>query len=265
VIGASRVRVDLPDAGSREELVGRLRRAAEAVATRDVERCGVAVPAPFDYERGIALLRHKLAALYGVDVRGELAAALGIDPAALSFLNDAAAFGLGEWWAGAARGYPRTVAITLGTGLGSAFLADGRIVQSGPSVPPEGALYLVPFRGAAVEERISRRGLLARYGAGRGLDVQHVAERARHGDVHAREAFDHVAAELAEFLVPWLVRFEAGCLVVGGSIARAWDLIEPVLEPALAPVESLELVTVAAAIDDAPLLGAAVHASGVHQ
>ena len=41
------------------------------------------------------------------------------------FVNDAEAFGLGEWRAGAARGRRRAVAITLGTGVGSVFVADG--------------------------------------------------------------------------------------------------------------------------------------------
>jgi glucokinase len=152
------------------------------------------------------------------------------------------------------------VGVTLGTGLGSAFLADGRIVDSGPDVPLNGALYVVPFRGADVEDRISRRGLLARY-AEPGVDVEHVAERARRGDTRAAAAFDGVAAELAEFLTPWLVGFGAGGLVVGGSIARSWDLIEPALRTGLEAVPSLDLVVPATQIDDAPLLGAALHAA----
>lgn len=261
VVPESRRRIALPSGGSREELVARLVGAAEAVASDRIERCGVAVPAPFDYERGIFRLRHKLSGLYGVDVRHELAEPLGLSGSAVTFVNDAAAFLLGEWWAGAAQGHARAVGITLGTGLGSAFLADGRIVDSGPNVPADGALYLVPFRGEPVEERISRGALLARY-AEPGIDVEQIAARARDGDARASDAFRTVAADLAEFLCPWLDGFRAGCLVVGGSIAHAWDLLEPVLRPALAPVEPLELLARAARIDDAPLLGAALHAAG---
>ena len=54
---------------------------------------------------------------------------------AVQFLNDADAFALGEWWAGAAKGGRRVVAATLGTGLGSAFLADGHIVHDAPGIP----------------------------------------------------------------------------------------------------------------------------------
>ena len=68
---------------------------------------------------------------------------------------------------------------------------------------------------------------------------------------------DELGQALGEFLRPWLLAFEPGCLVVGGSIARSWQLIRPGLLAELRPVESLERVTVAEHIDDAALLGAA--------
>jgi len=260
----SRFRLQLRPDGSRTELLACILGAA-AAAGSDVDRCGVAVPGPFDYENGVCTIRGvgKLEALYGVDLRRELATALRLaDAASVRFLNDAEAFLLGEWWAGAARGHRRAVGITLGTGLGSAFLADGRIVDDGPSVPPEGSLHVVPFRGAPVEDVISRRGLLARYGAGdAGLDVEHVASRARDGDGRAGEAFDHVSRALGEFLIPWLTAFAPSCVIVGGSIARAWDLIRPNLGASLTGIGSLELLAAAENLDDAPLLGAAWFAS----
>jgi glucokinase len=172
------------------------------------------------------------------------------------FVNDAEAFLLGEWWAGAARGHDRAVGITLGTGLGSAFLEHGRIVRAGAGVPHEGALYRLPFHGAPVEARISRGALLARYG-GAGIEVAEIALRAREGEPRAREAFDALAHDLAAFLRPWLEAFAPSCLVVGGSIAHSWDLLEGGLDSlrdavaALAPADR---------IDDAALLGAARHA-----
>lgn len=254
VVRESRCRLSLPPDGTREQLMAGLLRAAAAVASAEVTACGIAVPGPFDYEHGVSRSRGKLEGLYGVDLRRELAGTLGVE---VRFLNDADAFLLGEWWAGAALGHRRAVGITLGTGLGSAFLDDGRIVDSGPRVPPEGSLHLVDFRGAPVEDRISSRGLLARYGAADGVDVEQVAERARGGDARARDAFGELSAELGEVLAPWLASFDATCLVVGGSIARAWDLIEPRLRPALASAE----LALAANLDDAPLLGAALYAA----
>jgi glucokinase len=254
---AGRVRIRFSPAGDRAELVGAILRAARSISGPDVLRWGVAVPGPFDYAMGVSRMAHKLEALRGVDLRSELSAAVGLPvSSAARFLNDADAFLLGEWWAGAARGHRRAVGITLGTGLGSGFVAGGRLVHGGPCVPDGGELHRLRFRGAPVEETISRGAVLERY-AEDGVDVDEIAGRARAGEPRARRVFDDLGDALAEFLVPSLRAFEPTCLVVGGSIARSFDLLEARLRAGLEDVESLRMVTAAERLDDAPLLGAA--------
>jgi glucokinase len=255
VVSASRVREELPAGAGRDDLLGRIRAVAIAVRSGRVEAAGVAVPGPFDYDRGICLLEHKLESLFRVDLRAELASALSLPLHTVRFLNDAEAFLLGEWWAGAARGHDRAMGITIGSGLGSAFLEHGSIVRDGGRVPPGGELYRVPFRNAPVEERISRGALLARYEA-EGIEVVEIARRARAGEQRARDAFDALSTDLADFLRPWLAAFAPSCLVVGGSIARSWDLLERRLRALEA---DLAVLTPAEHIDDAALLGAARH------
>jgi glucokinase len=245
-------RVRLEFAGG-DSILERIIEAAESVATPETRRFGVAAPGPFDYEAGVSLVTHKLPGLYGIDLRRELATALGLAGEGVLFLNDAEAFVLGEWWAGAARGHARALGITLGTGLGSAFLEEGRFVRSGPRVPADGALWTLVFRSRPVEETISSRALLARYG---GRDVEQIADRAGAGDARARRVFEDLAADLAEFLTAPLAAFDPSCLVVGGSIAQAWDLLGPTLRRRLAADRPL-VVARAENIDDAPLLGAA--------
>jgi glucokinase len=251
------VRVDYAPHADRTVLLGGIVGAAASVAGPAADAVGVAAPGPFDYEHGICTIRGlgKLEALYGVDLRRELARALRVRPEAVVFLNDAEAFLLGESAHGAARGQARAIGLTLGTGLGSAFLVDGAIVRAGPGVPPDGSLHLLPFRDEPVEERISARGLRARMDRGR-LDVRELAQGARAGRAGARQAFAAFAADLAEFLQPTVHDFEPTCLVVGGAIARAWDLIGDEVTAAFPSVD----VARAVRIDEAALLGAALHA-----
>jgi predicted NBD/HSP70 family sugar kinase len=259
----SRRRLPLRPDGERGELLATITRAASAVRHQGMGGWGVAVPGPFDYQGGVCLIRGvgKLEALYGVDLRRELAGALQVDDlAAVRFLNDADAFLLGEWWAGAAKGHRRCVGVTIGTGLGSAFLEDGRIIDADSRVPPHGRLDLIRFRGRPIEETVSRRGLLAHYGVGEpGVDVEQLAERARVGEPEAVATFRDTFGALGEFLVPWLDRFGASCLVVGGAIARSFDLIAPPLLAALGSLPRLKDVTGTALGEDAALLGAALH------
>jgi glucokinase len=263
-VASGRVRtflhVPLPPNSGRDELLARITGVAADVVEGAVDGVGVAVPGPFDYANGVCLLTHKLEPLHGVNLRRALADALRSTPASIAFVNDADAFLLGEAWGGAARGHRRAAGVTLGTGLGSAFLEDGRIVDTGPRVPFEGSLHLVPYRGRPAEETVSRAALLRSYGDPR-LDVRDVAIQARNGDRRARRVFDELACALGEITAPWLDSFGASCLVVGGSISQAWDLLARGLHTALAAVDGLEEIVPAERVDDAALLGAARHAA----
>lgn len=258
-------RHSLDGRGSREELLATITKAALDVALAEIDLWGVAIPGPFDYERGMSKIRGlgKLDGLYGLDLRGRLARDLGIaPPERVRFLNDAHAFVIGEWWAGAAKGHVRAMGVTLGTGLGSGFLADGQLVVSGPDVPPEARLDLVAFRGGAVEDVISGRGIVSGFGGE--LDVAEIARRARDDDPRAVAAFRRFGSALGEFVGPWVVRFEPTCLVFGGSITRAWDLFAESFLRSCPEAARLARCGPANRLDEAPLLGAALHAVRAH-
>jgi glucokinase len=236
---------------------------------------GVAIPGPFDYARGIGRFEGvaKFESLTGLDVGAALRAGLDGIVARVAFLNDADAFVLGEWAWGAAAGHRRVAGVTLGTGVGSGFLDEGRVVVDGPLVPPDGSVHLLPIDGMPLEEAVSRRALLRRARLAieefpEDADVIDVAMLARAGDRRARRVFDDAFAVLGSALAPWLARFEASVLVVGGSMAGSWDLVRPPLvgalrraEPALAGLA----VRRAANPEDSALIGAAVHALAVAQ
>ena len=176
----------------------------------------MAVPGPFDYARGIGLFRDvgKFDSLYGVDVRRGLLTRIRPRPSAVRFLNDADAFGVGEYAAGAARGHDRAVCITLGTGVGSAFLDRGRPVNSGPTVPPDGSIHLVVHDGRPLEETVSRRAIRTAYaaaaaGASGDLapDVHAIAERSRQGDDLAQRVLADAFGGLGAALAPLIQRF----------------------------------------------------------
>jgi len=203
------------------------------LAARPSAAWGVAVPGPFDYESGIARFEGvgKFDALNGVDVGAVLRQELPSRPRSVTFVNDAIAFSLGEWAFGAGRGHDRMVGITLGTGVGSGFLEGGSPVASGSNVPARGEVYRLLIDDRPLEETVSRRALLREYGRRRPgspcIDVAELAARAQDGDAAADEVMRTAFTQLGLALAPWLSRFGATALVVGGSISQSWDLVHP--------------------------------------
>jgi len=204
----------------------------------NVEGIGLAFPGPFDYPNGICLItpeQNKFTKFYGVNVKQELAERLGFAKP-IKFLNDAAAFAIGEYFAGGAKGSARSLVITLGTGFGASFLAEGRPVVTGGLVPEGGELWDQPFKDGIADDNFSTRGLVKAWKAASGEDaagVKAIAQLARDGDSRGVAVFSTFGAELAEFVAPWFAKFGVDRFVIGGNIANAWDLFVPAFEEAL--------------------------------
>lgn len=270
-----RVRRPVQTRGTAEHILGGLVRCAGELDAPAGEVWGVAVPGPFDYDKGIARFTGvgKFDDLYGIDVRAVLLDGVWPRPAETVFLNDAHAFLLGEWLAGAARGHRRCVGITLGTGVGSAFLDAGGLRHDGPGVPPQGRIDLVEAGGRPLEDSVSRRAILARYahedadrrdgdGVPPDLDVREIAARARAGERRARGVLDEAFTTLGTVLAPRLRDFDASVLVVGGAMAGSWDLLRPALRRGLG--DTPVTLRPAGLGTEAALVGAAAHAAAAH-
>lgn len=127
----------------REELLVHFVSILEEIRVPGAEASGIrlAFPGPFDYEKGICLLRglDKYDGIYGVDLRQAFSERMGIAPERIRFVNDAAAYALGEMGFGQAKGAARSLFICIGTGCGSAFGIGGALADSGkPGVPENG-------------------------------------------------------------------------------------------------------------------------------
>jgi glucokinase len=223
----------------------------------NVMGAALAFPGPFDFEAGVSQMRHKLPYLYGVDLRRELALRFGWEPGQVRFLHDSAAFLLGEIGAGAARGMARVVGITLGTGIGSAFAVDGRIVTEGPGVPAGGELWDLPYEGGIIEDSVSTRGIRGGYKRRTGVapEVAEIAAAAA-SDPAAAEAFAEFGRHLGTALRGALAVFAPEVIVLGGGISRSPHLFLPAAQRELDGLH-VEL-RVSELLDDAPLVGAGV-------
>lgn len=218
----------------------------------------LAMPGPFDYQAGISQMTHKLPYLFGFDLRKALAERFGWRGEQVRFLNDADAFLLGEIGAGAARGFNRSVGITLGTGVGSAFAVNGQVVTEGEGVPPNGDIWNLPYEGGILEDAISTRALQADYQrhTGQRCEVAEMAARAA-TDKAAAEVFAHFGSHLGRTLRKILSSFAPEIIVIGGGISRSAHLFLPAAQ---AELQDLQIpLRISTLLEQAALAGAGVH------
>ena len=228
----------------------------------NIAGAGIAFPGPFDYEHGVSLIGGvgKYDSIYGLDLAASLYSRLyshGIQ--SFKFLNDASAFALGEYTFGATKDYNRVVAITLGTGVGSGFIADGKLVEDGNEVPAFGWVYHLPFEGSIVDDSFSTRWICKRYEGLTGEQVtgaKDVADRYS-CDENARMLFEEYGFRFGSFIIPILEKFHADALVIGGNISRAFRLFNPSLEKVFAEADCRIPVFTSALLDKAASTGAA--------
>lgn len=200
----------------------------------DIEAIGIAMPGPFDYPNGISYISGlaKYESLYNLNVKELLKKELEFE-GEIYFENDASCFGIGESWLGEGKDSKRVVAVTLGTGLGGAFLIDRAVQRSGKGVPDEGYLYKLPFKQGIAEDYVSSRWLINTFNAETGSSVKEVKEindLALNGNISAQQLFDQMGATLGEILAPWLTAFNAECLVIGGNVRKAHPFFLPSLK-----------------------------------
>lgn len=194
-----------------------------AKAGEPVGYIGIAMPGPFDYEKGISRISglHKFESLYGLNVRELLAEVLRIPPDHIRFINDASAFLLGEVNGGAGKGFANAAGITLGTGLGSAGYF-GHVLH-------DGDLWSMSFKESRAEDYLCSRWVVQEYKKLSGKNIQGVKDlmQEEFKDDDARQVFETFGQHLGEVLLLKYPPALQEVVVIGGNIAKAWDCFVP--------------------------------------
>lgn len=225
-IRESSVHAKVDPAGSSDQLIGSWAAAIResfAKAGEEPGLIGIAMPGPFDYEKGISLIKglHKFESLYGLNVKDLLAGALNIPSENIRFINDASAFLLGEVMGGAGKGFANAAGVTLGTGLGSAGYFNHAI--------QDGDLWCTPFKSSRAEDYLCSRWVVNEYARLTGKNIQGVKDLMTdfHSDEMAQQLFAVFGRHLGEVLLMKFPPELQDVVVIGGNIAKAWDCFIP--------------------------------------
>lgn len=232
------------------------------VPPAEVKGIGFAMPGPFDYVKGISYIKGvaKYENLYGLNITDAITGNLNMPEGFLiRFMNDASAFAVGEAWAGSAAKANRSLSITFGTGFGSAFISNRIPIVDGPEVPKLGCIYHIPYQDGIADDYFTTRWFMGRYKSITGTELSGVKELSElaSGDRIVRDLFTEFGDKSALFLAPWLKRFKAEILVIGGNISHAYNLFGDVFEERLKKENCNCEVALSELKEDAALMGSA--------
>ena len=242
-------------AGALNAVIGKITR-------KSLKGIGFGMPGPFDYVKGISYIKGvaKYEHLYGCNVKEEISKSLGFDAdIPVRFINDVSSFAVGEALVGKASLVTRSMSITLGTGFGSAFIDNKIPVVDGPEVPRLGCVYHLPYKDNIADDYFSTRWFLGSYKRLTGKEMNGVKEiaEAASSDKVAMDLFTEFGNNLGSFLAPWLKKFKAEIVVVGGNISHAYDLFGDIFEHRLEKEGCNCKVELSELKEDAALLGSA--------
>lgn len=229
----------------------------------------VCMPGPFDYEKGISMIKgqDKYENFYGLNIGDLLRKRLNLpDDFNVFFENDAVCFGKGEVYKDKKNLSKKVMAVTLGTGLGSSFIDKGVSISSGSQVPTDGEIWNLPFKNGITEDYVSLRGLLSKYFALSGTQLENGLELynlATAGDENALKVFEEMGEDLAEIVIPWFKKFSVAHFVIGGKIADSSSLFLPSFSKKIKEADCEVSIQVSVDNEDAALLGAASLIHGV--
>jgi glucokinase len=261
--------------------------AARTAAGTDVTAVGFGIPALLDFSRGVAVSSVHLP-LEGLAFRDLMSDRLGL-PVFVD--NDANLAALAEQRIGAARGARNVVLLTLGTGIGSGIVLDGRVFRGttgagveighmtidhhGPpcqgTCPGRGCLEVMASGTAIGRDgtdagRRDPASALGRAVAQRGVVTgEEVAQLALAGDPAACSVMAAIGRSLGAGLASVVNIFEPEVIVIGGGAAAAGDLLldparEVVAERALRPSRDGVRIVPAALGEEAGMVGAGLFA-----
>jgi glucokinase len=214
---------------------------------------GIGLPGIIEPGFGARHLPGKLPGVEGHPLRQNLEARLGLP---VTCLNDGAAATLGEWRYGAGAGVQDLVMLTLGTGVGSGVVMNGRLLANRHpgtgggvghfTLEVGGRQCLCGNRGCP-ETRVSAEAIAAAAAdhLRRGVDsslamafrrdpasvgFSALVAAARDGDALSRELLAGFARDLGATIVSAIAAYNPDMVVIGGGMAAAGDEYLPAVQ-----------------------------------
>ncbi len=205
------------DAQDEEIIIKEMFKTIEKVITKDVIAIGIGVPSLVNTEKGIVYRVENIPSWKEVHLKKKTEEHFGI-PVFIN--NDANCFALGEYHYGKGKGFKNMVGLTIGTGLGSGIIINGKLYEGANC--GAGEIGSVPYKDSNIEDYSSGQFFKIKYGK----DGKELYEEALKGDKKALKAFEEFGENLGVAIKVILSLYDPEAIILGGSISSAFNLFK---------------------------------------
>ena len=213
-----------PSKEAEEVVINQLKRQIAQLMSEEVTSIGVGVPSVVDCQQGIVYNVANIPSWKEVHLKEILEKEFNV-PVAVN--NDANCFALGVWKYGEGKGTRDMVGLTMGTGIGSGIIIDGKLyngVNTGA-----GEIGSLPFKDADYEFYCSSRFFSELHGD----TGANFGKRAQAGDAEAVAVWNEFGENVGELIKAVLFTYAPEAIIIGGGIASAFSLFEAPMRASL--------------------------------
>lgn len=199
--------------------------------------CGIGIPGTVSTD-GKRIIKAPNISILKENTAEEIENALGIPT---RMLQDSRAAAWGEYVCGGGRGLNTVICITLGTGIGTGIVIDGRIYNG--ALGAAGELGHIPLVLNGRPCGCGKRGCMEKYCAGGGLDItasellgegkraSDLFSAAESGNGEARSALNNAVTSLGNAIVSVVNLLSPDCVLFSGGLCeRETEFLRPLID-----------------------------------
>ena len=214
-----KVKVPGPAKGTQDEVVDAIASLIEQLISDEVESIGVGVPSVVDTKNGIVYNVANIPSWVKVPLKDILEARFG-KPVGIN--NDSNCYTLGESRFGHGKGLADMVCVTLGTGVGSGIIIDGKLYEGRNA--GAGEVGCLSYLDKDYESYCSTPFFVAHNTTGAELSA-----KAEAGDAEAIALWNEFGGHLGELAKAILFAYDPEAIIFGGGIAAGYPHFEAAL------------------------------------
>jgi len=213
-----------PAAGSQSEVLEKLIKVIDKCFDENTKSIGIGVPSVVDVEKGIVYDVVNIPSWKVVPLKDILESRFKV-PVYVN--NDANCFALGEKYYGKARSCKSIVGLTIGTGMGSGLIFNGKLYEGRNCCA--GEFGNIPYLNSNFEHYCSGQF----FSEEKSVSAIETNKRALSGDQAAIQLYAEFGFHLGHAIKSMLYAYDPEIIILGGSLTKAFDLFKPAMFEAI--------------------------------